>query len=668
MVLPVPGKFRRVPLVDAVMPHRIAAILAAGLLAGGIVAPPSAAQNQPAISPGGVVNAASFMPAGRPAGAIARGSIFSIFGTNLGPVEGMANQRIPLAKELGGVTVAVFDSGGNRFGAYPLFVGAGQINALMPSDIPAAQYFVQVEITGAQSNRVPVKVVHASFGLFGRPLSTANTVPPLAPGPRVAAAQNFVAENTFDLNAPETAARPGQAVVLWGTGLGPIAAPDSEAPPVVALDTAVEVLVGGKPAEIRYQGRSPCCPGVDQINLIIPLDAPLGCAVPVSVRVHGAIYSNIETISIGRDGRGCSDSRVFGSGRRARISLLRTMLRGEPMDQAIASFTQSGELVTYPPPPGSCIGSQVAPVIALGLDPGAQINLAGPQIGVSLKDGPPFYSATAPPGPLFLGPGAYKASATGGAGDNAVGPFEANLTVDAPFEWIAPGGGTALSRDGIALKWSGAAARTVLTAAIGIAASRGSGTFSCAAATGANELPIPAAILSNYPLRELAIQLGQIWAPPGSEFSATGLDGGDFDYSHTEVRTVILPPAELPSTPVKLPNGRLIQNELATTFEERAAGLMHRPELAPNRGILFVFDSPGIYPFWMYRTLAPLDIVWLDTARKIVFISANTPPCESENSSQCPNYFPSSVAKYVLEIPAGQAAANSLAVGSQLDW
>ena len=154
--------------------------------------------------------------------------------------------------------------------------------------------------------------------------------------------------------------------------------------------------------------------------------------------------------------------------------------------------------------------------------------------------------------------------------------------------------------------------------------------------------------------------------PPG--FTAPGLDSGQFEYSHTESRAVVLPPAELPSTPVKLPNGRLIQAELAATFEERANGLMNRPELAENRGMLFLFDSPGIHPFWMYRTLVPLDIIWLDANRKIVFISANTPPCESENSSQCPNYFPSSVAKYVLEIPAGQAAANALEVGSQLNW
>jgi uncharacterized membrane protein (UPF0127 family) len=173
---------------------------------------------------------------------------------------------------------------------------------------------------------------------------------------------------------------------------------------------------------------------------------------------------------------------------------------------------------------------------------------------------------------------------------------------------------------------------------------------------------------ANVPVRELPVQLAQHWDPPGSEFSAAGLDGGEFDYWHTEVRTVLLPPAELPSTPVKLPSGRLIQAELAATFEERASGLMHRPELANDRGMLFLFDSPGIHPFWMYRTLVPLDIIWIDADRKIVFISANTPPCESENSSQCPNYFPNAVSRFVLEIPAGQAAVNGLDVGSQINW
>jgi hypothetical protein len=450
--------------------------------------------------------------------------------------------------------------------------------------------------------------------------------------------------------------------------LGPINAPDSEAPPVGDASTAVEVLAGGKPAEILYQGRSPCCPGVDQINLRIPEDAPLGCAVPVSVRVHGAIYSNIETISIGRDGRGCSDGLTIPAGRHGQISLHRTVLPNDMIDDAQASFLETGERVIFRPPSGSCIPYGISGLVAGDQGVGSEVSLKGPQIAVTLTGGPPVYSALSPPGPFFLGPGRYSASASGGPGSNVVGPFEAHLTVGDPVEWAEPAGSAAASRNGIALTWGGEGDDSKLSVLLLAASGPPIAGFNCAVPNSADGFELPASILANIPVRELPIQLSQRWAPPGSEFTAIGLDSGDFDYSHNEVRIVILPPAELPSTPLRLPNGRTIQAELAATFEERANGLMNRPGLADDRGMLFLFSSPGIWPFWMYRTLVPLDIVWLDADRKVVSISVETPPCESANSFECPNYFPNAPARFVLEIPAGQAAANGLELGSQVNW
>jgi uncharacterized protein (TIGR03437 family) len=450
------------------------------------------------------VNAASFMPPDRPAGAIARGSIFSIFGTDLGPPEGLSNTQLPLAKELAGVSVVVFDADGKRFDAYPLFVSAGQINALMPSEVPAGQYFVRAEFAGGQSNGIAVKVVHASFGLFGRPLSS-NTDPPFPTGPRVAVAQNFVGENALDLNRPETAARPGQAVVLWGTGLGPIAAPDAEAPPVGDIDTAVEVLIGGKPAEILYQGRSPCCPGVDQINVKLPEDAPPGCTVPVSVRVHGAIYGNIETISIERDGTGCTDGVALG-GRRGQISLGRTVSPDRTIDDAQVLFFEIPERVTFQPPRGSCIGYGVSGFVTAGpLELGEEVLLEGPKGTIPLTKGLLVYSALSPPDPPFLGPGRYTASASGGTGQNAVGPFEAELTVGEPVEWTQPLASSAASRSGISLSWSEAVSGSTLRVSIGGGTSPARAGFTCAVAEGANGFELPPSILANIPGHELAI-------------------------------------------------------------------------------------------------------------------------------------------------------------------
>jgi len=92
------------------------------------------------------------------------------------------------------------------------------------------------------------------------------------------------------------------------------------------------------------------------------------------------------------------------------------------------------------------------------------------------------------------------------------------------------------------------------------------------------------------------------------------------------------------------------QVEIAKTEAQREKGLMNVNVLDKNKGMLFVFDREGIYPFWMKNTLIPLDIIWIDSRGKIVFIGQNVQPCKS---LICPSIVPSAMAKYALEINAG---------------
>ena len=117
--------------------------------------------------------------------------------------------------------------------------------------------------------------------------------------------------------------------------------------------------------------------------------------------------------------------------------------------------------------------------------------------------------------------------------------------------------------------------------------------------------------------------------------------------------------------PVRLPDGAVIDAEPATTPQQQARGLMFRSELAPDRGMIFMFPDEGPRAFWMYNTLIPLDIIWMNADRRIVFISANTPPCPSPNQAACRNYGEGFAAQYVLELAAGQAAAHGLQVGDR---
>jgi uncharacterized membrane protein (UPF0127 family) len=128
------------------------------------------------------------------------------------------------------------------------------------------------------------------------------------------------------------------------------------------------------------------------------------------------------------------------------------------------------------------------------------------------------------------------------------------------------------------------------------------------------------------------------------------------------------PGPALTTVSVKLPNGKAIRAEIASTPTEQQRGLMFRTELPAGRGMLFPFSKAGQHAFWMYHTLIPLDIVWIDSGHRIVYISLNTPPCPSETPEACPTYGGEFDAQFVLELAAGTAAENGLQPGDHLEF
>jgi len=79
-------------------------------------------------------------------------------------------------------------------------------------------------------------------------------------------AQNVSSSGPVRLNNFANAATPGQLVVLWGTGLGPVSADEAAGPAPGDLEIqGLQVLVANKSARVVYAGRSGCCAGVDQI-------------------------------------------------------------------------------------------------------------------------------------------------------------------------------------------------------------------------------------------------------------------------------------------------------------------------------------------------------------------------------------------------------------------
>jgi uncharacterized membrane protein (UPF0127 family) len=96
-------------------------------------------------------------------------------------------------------------------------------------------------------------------------------------------------------------------------------------------------------------------------------------------------------------------------------------------------------------------------------------------------------------------------------------------------------------------------------------------------------------------------------------------------------------------------------------------GLMFRKSLAPDRGMLFVYPSPNHYQVFMYQTLIPLDVVWLDSDRYIIDIEENMQPCKTQ-ASKCARYGGKAISSFSLEIGAGMARKYGLSVGQRVQW
>ena len=103
--------------------------------------------------------------------------------------------------------------------------------------------------------------------------------------------------------------------------------------------------------------------------------------------------------------------------------------------------------------------------------------------------------------------------------------------------------------------------------------------------------------------------------------------------------------------------------ELADSPYEHSRGLMFRKQLDLDKGMLFIFKDEKRHSFWMKNTLIPLDIIWINKDRKVVFISRNAQPCKKD---ACPLITPDKKAQYVLELNGGISDKIGLKVGDKI--
>lgn len=226
---------------------------------------------------------------------IAQGSLFVIFGENLGPAALTQVSSFPLPNVLAGTSVTV-TSGSTTLNCPMIYTSSGQVAAVMPSSTPVGTVTIAVFYNGIPSpggvSRATATVAANSVGIYTLTSSG------------VGGGSLTTLSGTLLTTA--NAAKPGDDVYLWGTGLGPIDTPDNVLPPSFPNFPNVQVWVGGQPANIVYAGRSGCCAGVDQLVFTVPAIAN-GCNVPITV-VSGGSSSNTVTMPVSSSGGACSDT------------------------------------------------------------------------------------------------------------------------------------------------------------------------------------------------------------------------------------------------------------------------------------------------------------------------------------------------------------------------
>ena len=255
------------------------------VLSFALVALPAMAQfNAPVIY--SAENSASY------AGTIAQGSLFVVFGTNIGPAQLIQAGSYPLPPQIGGTAITV-TSGTTTLPCPMVYSVAGQAAAVLPSNTPLGNAMVMLTYNG-QGTPFPafVNVVPSAVGIF--------TLSSSGLGPGVVTALDGTVK-TFAVTA-----KPGETVIAWATGLGPITGPDNVLPSTFPSFPGVEVFIGTQPAKVVYAGRSGCCAGVDQIAFEVPA-ALQGCYLPVAIRSGGSL-SNFVSVAVNSSGQSCSDT------------------------------------------------------------------------------------------------------------------------------------------------------------------------------------------------------------------------------------------------------------------------------------------------------------------------------------------------------------------------
>ncbi len=482
-------------------------------------------------APAAVLNPASNIPVGHFNWGIAQGSIFVVYpafdqtgkivGGSLGPASLVTAPALPLTTTLSGTSIKVTVTG-TTVDCPMLYTLRSQVAAVLPSTTPIGNGTLTVTYNGA-SGSTPIKVVASNVGLSTITGSSAAVV-------------TFP---NYSLVDSTHSAKPGDAVVLWGTGLG-AANSDANIATNGDLKTNITVWIGGIAAPLQYRGRSGG-PGLDQINVVIPDGVAPGCTVSLVVQTGGAqstLLSNTTSIPVMPNGGACADPVLTGipattlssllakpsaklaSFQFSQSSALTTPTFDATIDAIFLSFTQQQLTSQLPkllgnsdPSLGSCqvtfvVGSDSTsgggdgPPDATGLGAGASILFTPPSGPALTASGSPQFKGFYEVKPTASLPGGtWKvANGTGGAD---VTPFSVDFPLAQPVLWSNQAASIDRTQP-FTLKWTGGDSAGYVRIATasgfgGTSGAQGNVSVVCSAPASAGQFTIPASVLGNLP-------------------------------------------------------------------------------------------------------------------------------------------------------------------------
>jgi uncharacterized protein (TIGR03437 family) len=384
-----------------------------------------------------------------------------------------------------------------------------RFRALLPSDTPLGEGVMTVRANGQISGEAKIRIVPRQFYLYAVP-------PGEVYWPRTfASAQVRAADGSLSALSLKRSARPGEILLLSGTGMGLDAPAD------------LDVIVGNQRAKVLSAGPSGLHTGVDEIAVEVPQDAE-GCFVPLWVRLLNTGDTDQLGVAISLGGGPCTDlPREIVETPDAERALNLGLIN---LSTGVAVFGRGPYVKT---PPGTCrLGGVPAGEIEFSYydfnrDSAGEALRFDTPAGIEQWSWSPWYAGYVSPDSGLshvVSSGKYRFD--NGSGSQKVGPFQATVQIPAiSFLWINEDMPTAIGHsDDLTLKWEGGDA-----AGFAVISGRTSGaafqsTFQCIARADSQSFTVPSFLWSANTITkiDLTVAYEQDWRT--TRFAAPGLD------------------------------------------------------------------------------------------------------------------------------------------------